>query len=172
MEASKSGLFTKSLAAITALISAIIAGARLLAAAVDASVETLIALGLVDDKTSALVLFAACSIVLFLLGYCVSALCYKQPAAFHKKQEAKIGEVTHNMGLNTKKATNKQESSPPADIGTSSTKPIPTQSAPNMVYSENESDSSDRALSIPVIDLALRPNKHPDVHNDPDLVPE
>ena len=173
MEASKSGFFVKTLSLVTAVISSVVVGARFIYTASDTGAETLIALGLVDAKISALLLFAACSVVMFLLGYCASAFCYKDTKPSPMKKEETNSVQATIEGQKTTRESELNQESPPAVVNTPSpTKAAQSSVASDVVHSENESDTSDPAATVPVIVLAPRPLKHPNVQNEPFLVPE
>ena len=174
MEASKSGFLVKALSFMTAIISSIVFGARFIEAASDTSAEALMALGLVDAKISALLLFAACSVVMFLLGYCVSAFYYKDlKSSAMKKEESNAVEATKQEQCTTRESESNQET-PPAVVNTPPPTKSPTQSslASDVEHSENGSDASGPAVTVPVITLAPCPLKHPDVEHEPLLAPE
>jgi cell division protein FtsX len=129
---------------------------------------------LVDAKISALLLFAACSVMMFLLGYCVSAFYYKDlKSSAMKKEESNAVEATIQEQSTTRESEANQET-PPAVVNIPSPTKSPTQSslASDVEQSENGSDASDPAVTVPVITLAPRPLKHPDVEHEPLLAPE
>jgi hypothetical protein len=132
------------------------------------------ALGLVDAKISALLLFAACSVVMFLLRYCASAFHYKDlKSSAMKEEESNAVEATIQEHRTTRESESNQET-PPAVVNIPSPTKSPTQSslASDVEQSENGSDASDPAVTVPVITLAPRPLKHPDVEHEPLLAPE